>query len=165
LIGLLVTVFFAATLNSKAAELNALASSTTVDFYRHLVRPDATDALSVAASRWFTALWGAAAIGFALSVTLAENLIQFANIVASIFYPVVLGLFLVAFFLKKIGGTAVFCGALCAQALVCAIFFLRVEYPSLAVAYLWYNPIGCAACVIFSSLFQLTLGGRAKGAA
>jgi SSS family solute:Na+ symporter len=162
LIGLLVTVFFAATLNAKSAELNALASSTTVDFYRHLARPDASDAQSVAASRWFTALWGLVAIGFALSVTLAENLIQFANIVASIFYPIVLGLFLVAFFLKRIGGTAVFCGALCAQALVCAIFFLRFQFPELNVAYLWYNPIGCAACVVFASAFQVALGTGAK---
>ncbi len=160
LIGLLVTVFFAATLNSKSAELNALASSTTVDLYRHLIRPDATDAHCVLASRWFTALWGIAAIGVALSVTLVENLIQFANIVASIFYPVVLGLFLVAFFLKKIRGSAVFWGAIAAQALVCALYFSRNLVPSLAVAYLWYNLIGCVACVIFAWVFQSTWGQR-----
>jgi solute:Na+ symporter, SSS family len=157
LIGLLVTVFFAATLNSKAAELNALASSTTVDLYRHLIRPDATDEHCVAASRWFTALWGFTAIGVALSVTLVENLIQFANIVASIFYPVVLGLFLVAFFLKKIGGTAVFWGAITAQFLVCALYFSRNLYPSLSVAYLWYNLIGCVACVVLAAIFQLVV--------
>ncbi|HEY9156070.1 MAG TPA: sodium:solute symporter [Opitutaceae bacterium] len=158
LIGLLVTVFFAATLNSKAAELNALASSTTVDLYRHLIRSTATDEHCVTASRWFTALWGFAAIGIALSVTLVENLIQFANIVASIFYPVVLGLFLVAFFLKKIGGTAVFWGAIAAQILVCALYFSRNLYPSLSVAYLWYNLIGCVACVLLAAVFQSLFG-------
>ncbi|HEX7632073.1 MAG TPA: sodium:solute symporter [Lacunisphaera sp.] len=157
LIGLLVTVFFAATLNSKAAELNALASATTVDFYRHLVRPDATDAQSVTASRWFTGLWGLAAIGFALSITLAENLIQFANIIASIFYPVLLGLFLVAFFLKRVGGTAVFWGALAAQAVTVAIFFARGAHPDFPVSYLWDNVIGCVACMGFALLFQSLL--------
>jgi len=160
LIGLLVTVFFAATLNSKAAELNALASSTTVDLYRHLIRPDATDAHCVTASRWFTAFWGFAAIGIALSVTLVENLIQFANIVASIFYPVVLGLFLVAFFLKKIGGTAAFWGAIAAQILVCGLYFSRNLYPSLSVAYLWYNLIGCVACVALAAIIQSVVGSN-----
>ena len=163
LIGLLVTVFFAATLNSKAAELNALASCTTVDFYRHLFQPAASDQQYVAVSRLFTALWGLVAIAFALSITLAENIIQFANIVGSIFYPVVLGLFLVAFFVRKIGGTAVFWGAVAAQTLVCAIFLLQTTFPVLGVAYLWYNLIGCAACVAFSAILQLFLPPPAAG--
>jgi Na+/proline symporter len=144
LIGLLVTAFFAAALSSKAGELSALGSTTTVDIYRHLVRREATDAHYVAASRWFTALWGLVAIGFALSAHLAENLIQAVNILGSIFYGVVLGLFLVAFFLKRIGGTAVFWAALGAQALVFAL------YHELSISYLWYNVIGCAACVALS---------------
>jgi Na+/proline symporter len=160
LIGLLVTVFFAATLNSKAAELNALASATTVDVYRHLIRPDADDARCVAASRWFTVLWGLAAIGFALSIHLAENLIQFANIIASIFYPVLLGFFLVAFFCKSVRGTAVFWGALLAQAVTIAIFLARRAQPDFPVSYLWDNVIGCVACVIFSVLIQSVIGGR-----
>ena len=91
LIGLLIAAFFAATLSSKAAELNALASTTTVDFYRFLVKRQADDAHYVAASRWFTVMWGVVAVGFALFASLAENLIQAVNIVASIFYGVVLG--------------------------------------------------------------------------
>ncbi len=90
MIGLLIAAFFAATLSSKAAELNALASTTTVDFYRFLVKRQAEDAHYVAASRWFTVLWGVVAVGFALFASLAENLIQAVNIVASIFYGVVL---------------------------------------------------------------------------
>ncbi|MGC4081634.1 MAG: hypothetical protein QM736_05850 [Vicinamibacterales bacterium] len=91
------------------------------------------------------------AIVFAMSVTLAENLIQFANIVASIFYGVVLGLFLVAFFLKWVRGTAVFWGALVAQVLV------FVLYATLSISYLWYNVIGCVACMFFAVIFQLFL--------
>ena len=157
LIGLLITVFFAATLNSKAAELNALASATTVDLYRHLINPAADDARCVTASRWFTALWGLAAIGFALSITLAENLIQFANIIASIFYPVLLGLFLVAFFLKQVRGTAVFWGAVAAQGVTVAIFFARGASAGFPFSYLWDNVIGCAACMLFSVIIQTAL--------
>jgi Na+/proline symporter len=152
MIGLLVAAFFAATLASKAAELNALASTTTVDFYHVLVRRGATDQHLVAASKCFTILWGLVAIAFALFANLVENLIQAVNIVGSIFYGVVLALFLVAFFLKRVGGTAVFWAALLAQALV------FVLYANLNISYLWYNFIGCAACVLFSLVFHAALG-------
>jgi Na+/proline symporter len=114
-IGLLVAAFFAATFSAKAAELNALGSSTTVDFYRCLIRPDATDAECVKASKCFTAFWGLVAIGFALYAHLVENLIQAVNKLGSVFYGVMLGLFVVAFFLRRVGGTAVFWAALAAQ--------------------------------------------------
>jgi SSS family solute:Na+ symporter len=155
IIGLLVAAFFAAAFSSKAAELNALGSTTTVDFYRHLVRREATDAHYVAASKWFTALWGLVAIGFALGANLAENLIQAVNIIGSIFYGVVLGLFLSAFFLRRVGGTAVFWAALAAQALIFALWFGRGTLP---ISYLWYNVIGCAACMLFSLILQAGLG-------
>ncbi len=90
-IGLLIAAFFAAALSSKAAELNALASTTTVDFYRYAVNRHAADAHYVAASKWFTIAWGLVAVAFALFANLAENLIQAVNIVGSIFYGVVLG--------------------------------------------------------------------------
>ena len=151
LIGLLVAAFFAATLSSKAAELNALASTTTIDLYRHLLSRDATDAHYVAASRWFTILWGVIAVGFALSARLAENLIQALNIVGSIFYGPVLALFLVAFFLKWIGGTAIFFAAIAAQLLVIALYF------SLDISYLWYNFIGPGACILFAVAIQAVL--------
>ena len=151
LIGLLVTAFFAAALSSKAGELNALGSTTTVDIYRHVVRREAGDAHYVAASKWFTALWGFVAIGFARFANLAENLIQAVNILGSVFYGVVLGLFLAAFFLKRVGGTAVFWAALASQALVFAL------YATLSISYLWYNVIGCAACVALSLAIQAAL--------
>jgi len=152
LIGLLVAAFFAATFSSKSGELNALASTTVVDLYRHIIRREENDAHYVIASKWFTALWGLFAIGFALFANLAENLIQATNIVGSIFYGVVLGLFLVAFFLKWIGGTAVFWAALLAQVTV------FVMYASLDISYLWYNVIGCAACMLFAVSIQAMLG-------
>ncbi|MSU70007.1 MAG: sodium:solute symporter [Opitutaceae bacterium] len=157
LIGLLVTVFFAAALNSKAAELNALGSTTTIDLYRHLLKRDATDAHYVAASRCFIVLWGLVAIAFALGVSLTENLIQWANIIGSIFYGMPLGLFLVAFFLRRIGGSAVFWGGLAAQALIFGIYFLRHVVPIFNISYLWYNVIGCAGCVLFSGILQAAL--------
>ncbi|HYO08570.1 MAG TPA: sodium:solute symporter, partial [Tepidisphaeraceae bacterium] len=141
LIGLLVAVFFAATLSSKAGELSALASTSVVDVYRHVVRRDAGDRHYVAASRWLTVFWGVVAIAFALFANLVENLIQAVNIIGSIFYGVVLGMFLVAFFLRRVGGTAIFWAAIAAQLLVFALYF------SLSISYLWYNVIGCAACV------------------
>jgi Na+/proline symporter len=118
------------------------------------VRRDADDALCVAASRWFTVFWGLAAIGFALTVNLAENLIQYANMIASIFYPVLLGLFLVAFFQKRVGGTAVFVGALVSLLVTVGLFFARRAQPDFPVSYLWDNLIGCAACVVISQVIQ-----------
>jgi Na+/proline symporter len=152
-IGLLVAAFFAATFSSKAAELNALGSSTTIDFYR-LWKPAATDAQCLRASRWFTALWGLLAIAFALYARLSENLIQAVNILGSIFYGVMLGLFVIAFFLRRVGGTAVFWSAIAAQSLVFVLF----KY--LTISYLWFPLIGCAACVVFSLALQAVLGGK-----
>jgi solute:Na+ symporter, SSS family len=154
-IGLLVAMIFAAALSSKAAELNALGSTTTVDLYRQMINPGASDAHYVAASKWFTAFWGLVALAFALFAHLAENLIQAVNILGSIFYGVMLGLFIVAFFLKRVGGSAVFCAALLSQCLVFALYF------TLSISYLWYNFIGCAACVLLSLALQPLLGSPA----
>jgi Na+/proline symporter len=152
-IGLLVAVMIAAALGSKAGELNALATTTTIDLWRHF-RPLAAhdEARNVRVAKWFTAFWGFFAIGFALYAGFAENLIQAINILGSIFYGVVLGIFLVAFFLKRVGGTAVFWAAVTAQVLVFVLFF------SLTISYLWYNLIGCAACVLFSLILHIALG-------
>ncbi|MDQ5980337.1 MAG: solute:Na+ symporter, family, partial [Verrucomicrobiota bacterium] len=155
LIGLLLAVMFASALSSKAGELNALGTTTTIDLWRHF-RPLAEhdEARNVRAAKWFTAMWGGFAIAFALFVSFQENLIEGLNIVASIFYPTLLGLFIVAFFFKKVGGTAVFWAALAAQAVVLGIFFAGKAWPAHEIGYLWLNPIGCAACVCFSLLFQ-----------
>ncbi len=159
MIGLLIAAFFAAALSSKAAELNALGSTTTVDFYRHVIKRQASDAHYVLASKCFTLLWGLVALAFALFANLAENLIQAVNIVGSVFYGVVLALFLVAFFLRQVGGTAVFWAALAAQTLVFVLYF------TLNISYLWYNFIGCAVCVLFSLGLQVVLGPKVAPAA
>jgi Na+/proline symporter len=154
IVGLLIAVIFSAALSSSSSELNALGSTTTIDFYRHVFRKEATDAHYVAATKWFTAFWGVVAISFALFANLVENLIQALNILGSVFYGVMLGIFLVAFFIKRVGGTAIFYAAITAQILVLAGYFGR-----LPISYLWYNLIGCAACVMISLILQALLGG------
>lgn len=157
LVGLLVAVFFAATFSSKAGELNALGTTTAVDLYRHLRGERAGDAQHVFAAKAFTALWGLVAIAFALYANLVENLIEAVNILGSLFYGVVLGLFLVAFFLKRVGGNAAFWAAVVAQATV------LILYNTLSISYLWYNLIGCAGCAGLSLLFQAFLPARRDG--
>jgi Na+/proline symporter len=154
-IGLLVAAFFAAALSSKAAELNALGTSTTMDFYRR-IKHDASDAQSLTASKFFTGMWGLVAIGFALYARLSENLIQAVNILGSIFYGVLLGLFLVGFFFKRIGGTAIFWAAVAAQSLIFVLYF------NLTISYLWYPLIGCAACIALSMLLQAAISANRK---
>lgn len=151
-VGLLVAVMIAAALGSKASELNALATTSTIDFWRQ-VRPLAVhdEARNVRVAKWLTALWGLFAIAFALYAGFAENLIEAINILGSIFYGVVLGLFLVAFFLKWVRGTAVFWGALAAQLLVFVLF------ATLSISYLWYNVIGCVTCMFFAVAIQTVL--------
>jgi SSS family solute:Na+ symporter len=158
LIGLLVAVFFAATLSSKAAELNALGTTTTVDFYRSLRRRPSTDRHDLAVSRIFTVLWGFAALAFALLAHLAENLIQAVNILGSLFYGVILGLFLIAFFLRRVRARAAFWSGVVSEVLVLAAYGYNWRQASLhggqTIAYLWFNLLGCAACVILSLIFE-----------
>jgi len=151
-IGLLVTAFFLAALSSKAAELNALGTSSTIDFYRLLIKRETSDRECVTVTKFFTAFWGVVAIIIALYAHLSENLIQAVNILGSIFYGVMLALFLVAFFIKRVGGNAIFWAALTAQLMV---FLL---YANLTISYLWYLLIGCAACVLFSLILQSVFG-------
>jgi solute:Na+ symporter, SSS family len=157
-VGLLVAALFAAALSSKASELAALGTTTTIDFWRHFRPLAATDeARNMRVARRFTAVWGIFAVAFALFAGFAENLIEAINILGSIFYGVLLGLFLVAFFLRRVGGSAVFFAAIAAQALVIAMYF------TLNIGYLWYNFIGCAACVVLSLALQAVLPRRAGG--
>ena len=156
-VGLLLAVMFAAALSSTASELTALGTTATIDFWRHF-RPlaAADEARNVRVARRFTALWGVFAVAFALFAGFAENLIEAINILASIFYGVLLGLFVVAFFLRRVGGSAVFFAAVTAQALVIVMYF------SFNIGYLWYNLIGCTACIAFSVALQAALPPRAR---
>ena len=157
-VGLLLAVMFSAALSSTASELAALGTTTTIDVWRHL-RPlaAADEARNMRVAKWFTAFWGVVAVSFALFAGFAENLIEAINILGSIFYGVILGIFLVAFFFRRVGGSAVFFAAVTAQGIVIAM------YLSLNLGYLWYNLIGCAVCIALSVSLQAALGPRAPG--
>lgn len=142
LVGLLLAVIFSAAMSSTASELSALATTTVVDLYRRRWARGRSDRHYLNASKGFTLLWGCIAIMFAASADLFENLIQAVNIIGSLFYGTILGIFMVAFFMKRIGGQAVFYAALVAECIVLAVFALdKLEY--IQVAYLWLNLIGC----------------------
>jgi Na+/proline symporter len=150
-VGLLIAVILCATMSATAATLNALGSTTAVDFYRPLIRPRAADHHYVVATQLLTIGWGLVAIGVASFANLVENLIEAGNILGSMFYGSILGLFLVAFFLRNVRGSAVFFGGLLAQTLVLSLFWI------LSISYLWYNLIGCAGVVLFSFVLQRTV--------
>ncbi len=153
LVGLLLAVILSAAMSSTAAELNALGSTTSVDFYKRIIKPEATDSHYVIASKWLTAMWGAIAVGFALYADLFENLIEAVNILGSIFYGTILGIFLTAFFLKKVEGSAVFIAALVAQATVLVCFF-RFEDE---ISYLYFNVIGCGIVMLLSWVLSISM--------
>ncbi len=151
LVGLLLAMILSAAMSSTASELNALASTTTVDIYKRSFRRQESQRHYMLSSKWFTLMWGLIAILFALFGTLAENLIQFVNIVGSIFYGVILGMFLMAFFAKTVRGTALFIAALLAQLSVILLFLVS------NIGYLWFNVIGCLLVIVFSYLIQIFL--------
>jgi solute:Na+ symporter, SSS family len=157
-VGLLIAVILCATMSAMAATLNALGSTTAVDFYKPLIRPSAPDHHYVVATQLLTVGWGLFAIGVASFANLVENLIEAGNILGSIFYGSILGLFLVAFFLRNVRGSAVFFAGLLAQTLVLVLFWI------LPISYLWYNLIGCAAVLLFSVILQQTVFATADHA-
>ena len=156
-IGLLFAVMFSAAMSSTASELNALASTTTVDLYKRSVKKNETDKHYLNSSKYFTLLWGVLAIIFATTASLFENLIQAVNLLGSLFYGTILGIFIVAFYLKKIQANAVFYAAILAEVMVILIHYINtLENPPewLKMGYLWYNLVGCILVVIFGLLFQ-----------
>ncbi len=150
LVGLLLAVILSAAMSSTASELNALSTTATVDLYRRLWKPDASDGHYVRVSRGFTLLWGSLALTFALFASLAENLIELVNIIGSVFYGQVLGIFVVAFYIRWIQARAVFLAAILAQGLIIALFFTNI------VGYLWLNPIGVGLVIGIAGLLQTT---------
>ena len=159
LIGLLIAVIFSAAMSSTSSELNALASTTSVDFYRRAINKNASDHHYLNISKIMTLGWGFLAILFALLAKNSENLIEAVNIVGSIFYGTVLGIFLVAFFFKKVKGNAVFIAALIAQTGVLIIHFMT-EAKIFSLSYLWYNVIGCGGTILLSLLLQIPVGTK-----
>lgn len=169
LVGLLLAVIFSAAMSSTSSELAALATTTVVDIYRRSLAPGRSDRHYLRASKGFTLMWGGIAILFAVTADLFDNLIQAVNIIGSLFYGTILGIFLVAFFLKRIGGQATFIAALIAEALVLVIYWLSTNdtwfligdtWYQFKVAYLWLNLIGCVLVMFFAGLLQLVLRRR-----
>jgi SSS family transporter len=156
-IGLLLAVMFSAAMSSMSSELNALASTTTIDVYKRIVKTDETSSNYLASSKWFTILWALLAMGFAMLANFAENLIQFVNIVGSLFYGTILGIFLVAFYIKQVKSNAVFWAAVIAESVVLACYFYFYE----EIAFLYYNIIGCGVVVLLSVVFQVLTRDRA----
>ena len=157
IIGLLFAVMFSAAMSSTASELNALASTTTVDLYKRSMVKNKTDYHYLKSSKYFTFLWGILAIVFATTASLFENLIQAVNLLGSLFYGTILGIFIVAFYFKKIQANAVFYAAIFAEIIVIVIhYFNTLENPPLwlKMGYLWYNLVGCSLVVIFGFLLQ-----------
>ena len=148
LIGLLIAIIFLASMGSTASALNSLASTTVVDIYKRIFNKTGSDGAYVNASRWATVLWGVVCIIMALFTSKIGNLIEAVNILGSFIYGTILGVFLVAFYLKNVKSQAVFYAAILAEAIVCALGFAEV------VAYLWLNVIGCLAVVIIAYILQ-----------
>ena len=149
LIGLLLAVILSAAMSSTASELNALASTTALDLYKRNVKGKRSETHYVKASKWFTLAWGIVAISIACIANLFDNLIQLVNIIGSIFYGNVLGIFLLAFFIKFVRGNAVFIAAIITQILIIVIWYLDW------LPYLWLNLIGCALVMGIATLLQL----------
>jgi SSS family solute:Na+ symporter len=165
LIGLLLAVIFSAAMSSSASGLTALASTTAIDIYKRNVKGEKSEKHFVNATKAFTLLWGIIAILFACVGTLFENLIQLVNIVGSIFYGTVLGVFLVGFYVKHVKANAIFCSAVISQATIFFIYYYTIHiYPTgqEKLGYLWLNFIGATLTVILSVIFQLVLRDKEK---
>jgi SSS family solute:Na+ symporter len=160
LIGLLLAVIISAAMSSTASGLNALASTTAIDIYKRNVKVEKTEKHYLNATKLFTLMWGIIAIAFACIATLFENLIQLVNIIGSIFYGTVLGIFLVGFYTQKIRGRSIYYAAIISQiAIIVIYYFTNFIYPSGAekLGYLWLNFIGALLTIVLSYIFQITI--------
>src|SRR5262245_7017676 len=147
LIGLLVAVILSAAMSANSAALSSLGATTVVDFYRPR-HPDASDARTLAVARWSTAVWGLVAVAFASFASLLDNLIQAVNVLGSLFYGPMLGVFLVGFFIARVGGRAVFWATVAGEIVVLAAAAFG------HLGFLWYNVLGCAVVVGLAPLLQ-----------
>ncbi|MET3113756.1 SSS family solute:Na+ symporter [Pedobacter sp. CG_S7] len=149
LIGLLIAIIFLASMGSTASALNSLASTSVIDIYKRLVHKNGTDQHYLKASRMATFFWGFICILMALYASKIGNLIEAVNILGSYIYGTILGVFLVAFYLRQVNGRAVFMAAIITEIIVCICGYQKV------VAYLWLNVIGCLLVVVLALIFQL----------
>lgn len=149
LIGLLIAMIFLAAWGSIAAALNSLASTSVIDLYKRMWVKNKDEAHYYKASKWFTFGWGIFAIATAMFASKLGSLIEAVNVLGSLFYGTILGIFLVAFYMKKIGGRAVFYGAIITEILVIGIYISDV------ISFLWLNVIGCLLVLIIAGIIQM----------
>lgn len=154
LIGLLIAVIFAASMGSIASAYNSLAATSVVDVYRKFSKNTPSEKAELNASKVSTVIWGLFCIFVAQYANQLGNMIEVVNVLGSLFYGIILGVFLVAFYFKNIGGTATFWAAVISQAIILGIgipqVILKVEW----IAYLWFNPIGCFLVIGIAWVFQ-----------
>jgi Na+/proline symporter len=148
LIGLLIAIIFLASMGSTSSALNSLASTTVIDIYKRLVNPNASDEKYLSVSRWTTIIWGLFCILMALYASKMGNLIEAVNILGSLFYGTILGIFIVAFYLKKIGGAATFTAAIITEIIVFSCWMLDL------MAFLWLNVVGCVLVMLIAMILQ-----------
>ena len=156
IIGLLIAVIFSAAMSSSSSELSALGSTTTIDFYKRMVNKDGSDKQNVFMSRLFTVFWGVLALLFAIFASQLDNLIQAVNIIGSVFYGPILGIFIVAFAVKFVKGHAVFIAVVISEIAIIVLYFMG-RNGSFELGYLWLNPIGAMLVVFISMMIQLML--------
>ncbi len=148
LIGLLIAIIFLASMGSTSSALNSLASTTVIDIYKRLVNPNASDEKYLSVSRWTTIIWGVFCILMALYASKMGNLIEAVNILGSLFYGTILGIFIVAFYFKKIGGSATFTAAIITEIIVFSCWMLDL------MAFLWLNVVGCLLVMLIAVILQ-----------
>lgn len=161
LIGLLIAVIFSAAMSSTSSELNALASTTVIDFYKRMVNSTGSDSHYLFMTRLFTAFWGVLALMFAMFASQLDNLIQAVNILGSVFYGPILGIFIVAFGVKYVKANAVFIATVISEGIIIRLYFLT-RSEELGISYLWFNPIGALLVVIIAVVLQFILPKSAK---
>jgi Na+/proline symporter len=148
LVGLLIAIVCMASMGSTASALNSLASTTSVDIYKRLIHKEGTDLRYLNISKITTLFWGILSVGMALYASKLGNLLEAVNILGSLFYGTILGIFLVAFYIKRVGGNAVFIAAIITEIIVFAAYYYDV------MAYLWLNLLGCVLVIIFGLVIQ-----------
>ncbi len=153
-VGILIAIIFLAAMGSTASGLNSLASTTVVDFYKRIFKKNETDERYLSASRWITLAWGLFCIVVAFYASSLGNLIEAVNILGSLFYGTILGIFLVAFYMKRVGGQAVFYAAILAEIFIVYAWIIDLT------AFLWLNVIGCLLVMLFAFVIQQIIGRR-----
>ena len=153
IVGLLIAVILSAAMSSTSSELNALATTSVVDIYKRNFAPNISEKSFLNASRIFTLFWGAVAIFFAVNANLFENLIQAVNIIGSLFYGVILGVFAIASLFPRIGGKATMFSILIVEPVVILLYFLD-QKEIIELEFLWLNPIGCLLMIVVAHLLQ-----------